>query len=559
MNTKFRQRFDIDTLRTHVGDKVYARGEEYFRDQRVEILAVEPERVLAEVAGTEDYRIVLDGRGKRIGGECSCPAFEDQGMCKHMVATALAVNAIDTADEAGAVGAVPNIRDHLKTMSLDLLIETILEAAERDPALFRKLQKQATLAQADGKTIETLLRKDIDTATRAPHYIDYREASAWTDRVDEALDAIADLSATGRNVPVLRLAMHAIDRISAAIENIDDSDGHCRALLERARNIHLAAARDARPDPVLLARDLFAREVESDDWTFDGALLLYADVLGEKGLAEYRRLAAEAWEKLPVRSGGRTGKTEAVGPYAELMPILDFFAEREGDVDARIALRAKDLSSSWCYLRLAQFCLSNEREEQALRWTQEGLWLFEDERPDNRFISFATELLLTVGKQADALSLLRRTFEKAPSLDFYERLKKLGGRSACDEVVKFLESRLAGRQGVHWNDADVLIQILIQERAFDAAWSAVAQYRATDGRKETLANASEKSHPREAIKFYAARVDALADQGGNSAYQQAVGFVGRIASLQSEAEQANYVTQLKTRFGTKRNLMKLLQ
>jgi hypothetical protein len=76
-------------------------------------------------------------------------------------------------------------------------------------------------------------------------------------------------------------------------------------LLGRARDIHLAAVREVRPEPMRLARDLFAREMADEYGTFAGAVALYADVLGETGLAEYHRLAAEAWEKIPPYSGGR--------------------------------------------------------------------------------------------------------------------------------------------------------------------------------------------------------------------------------------------------------------
>ena len=93
--------------------------------------------------------------------------------------------------------------------------------------------------------------------------------------------------------------LRAIERIERAAESVDDSDGHCGALLERARDIHLAAARAARPEPLQLARDLFAREMEQDSDAFDGAAALYADALGTEGLAEYRRLAAAAWTSCP--------------------------------------------------------------------------------------------------------------------------------------------------------------------------------------------------------------------------------------------------------------------
>ena len=100
MKARRQPRFDVATLRKLAGAKVFARGEEYHADGQVELLSVERNRVLAQVAGSEDYRTVLTGRGKKIGGECSCPAYTDWGFCKHMVAAALAVN--ESGEEEGA-------------------------------------------------------------------------------------------------------------------------------------------------------------------------------------------------------------------------------------------------------------------------------------------------------------------------------------------------------------------------------------------------------------------------------------------------------------------------
>jgi tetratricopeptide (TPR) repeat protein len=180
-------------------------------------------------------------------------------------------------------------------------------------------------------------------------------------------------------------------------------------------------------DPVKLARDLFSRETQSDYDTFRDAATEYADVLGEEGLAEYRRLAEEAWQELPARIGPRRGQDDRYDD-SQVASILDFFAERDGDVDLRIALRAKNLSSQWAYLQLAEFCLTCGREEEALRRAEEGLWLFEDDRPDERLVSFAVDLLQKEDRKADAEAHLWRAFEKAPSLHLYGRLRALGGR-----------------------------------------------------------------------------------------------------------------------------------
>src|SRR5438132_10430119 len=132
MSAVDRARFDIATLRELAGAKSFARGQEYYRDGCVEILSLGSKKVVAEVSGTEDYRTVLTGRGKDIDGDCSCPAFGDQGFCKHMVATALAVNAAgDGADgEADADAALSRIRQHLKAKPIEQLVAMILDLAE---------------------------------------------------------------------------------------------------------------------------------------------------------------------------------------------------------------------------------------------------------------------------------------------------------------------------------------------------------------------------------------------------------------------------------------------
>lgn len=558
MKSRDRLRFDIAVLQELAGPKIFARGESYYRDGQVVILSIEPGRVVAQVAGSEDYRTELTRRGGNISGACSCPAFEDWGFCKHMVATALAANAAGPDAEAAGAGMLARIRDHLKQKGVETLVDMIMDLAELDAALLHKLELAAVAADPDDRTLEARLRKAIDNATRTRGFIDYREAGGWATAVDEALDVLAGFAAGKRADLVLDLAEYAIGRIEAAIENIDDSDGHCTGLLERARDIHVTAACAARPDPIALARDLFAREMAGEYGTFAAAASLYAKALGKKGLEEYRRLAVEAWEKLPPRKPGRKCG-EFADDYRRLADILDFFAERAGDVEARIALRAKDLSSPWSYLQLAQFCLAQRRPDEALRRAEEGLWMFEDERPDERLLFFVADLLTKAGRKDDAATHLWRAFDKAPSFELYARLCKLGAKAARERAIDQLQRRLAGEKRSQWYyPADLLVDILTHEKMYDAAWTVVRQNGASRDIKIALARGSEASHPREAIETYVERVEELANGGGNAAYAEAVKLIGRVAALHSKDEHASYVTAVKARHGRKRNLMKLL-
>jgi len=503
MKTSDRSRFEIGALRALAGDKVFARGAEYHRDGLVQILALEPGRVLAQVAGNEVYRTVVTDDGTQIGGECSCPAFEDWDFCKHIVAAALAANASAGDPDAEGHGALSRICNHLKTKNVDALAAMIVDLAERDPMLFRKLEMAAAALEEDDKKLEARLRKAIDSATRIRDFVDYRAAAGWAAEVDAALGALAELASGKRAGVVLKLADRAIERIERAAEDIDDSDGHCTTLLERARNIHLAAARTARPEPIRFARELFASEMASDYDTFHGAAGLYADVLDAEGLTEYRRLAAAAWDQLPPLRGGR--------------------------------------------------------EDEALRRAEEGLWVFEDDRPDERLVAFTAQLLMKAGRSKDAEAHLWRAFEKAPSIELYNRLRQLGDETARDRALEFLETRLGREERTRWHyPADLLVSILMHEKMFDQAWAAVRKHGASNGLKEQLAQASEAPHPCEAIDTYAERVDQLANSGGDRAYAEAAALIGRIAGLRDSADQAAYLAALKARFGRKRNFMKLL-
>ena len=90
------------------------------------------------------------------------------------------------------------------------------------------------------------------------------------------------------------------------------------------------------------------------------------------------------------------------------------------------------------------------------------------------------------------------------------------------------------------------------------AWETVQGHGVSDALKETLAAASEHTHPHQAVAVYAASVDQLVITGGQGHYQEACRLIARIAPLRDASEQAAYVAGLKIRYKSRRNFMKLL-
>jgi SWIM zinc finger len=395
--------FDAETLRAMAGDKAFARGQSYFSAGQVEILAIERSRIRARVAGTVVYRTELKGSGRRFSGDCTCPAASDRAdFCKHLVAVALCVNAM----KPGAAAAIPNrfekTRDHLRAQKPAALVEMIIEMTERDAGLLRDLELAVAM---DGKDEDMLLagfRQAVTDATRISDYVEYGEMRDWAANVKGVLKRVDELFERGHPLLVLRLLDHFFDRMEKALQDVDDSDGHGGGLVALASDLHLKACRAAKPEPFGLARELFRRETEWD-WSdcFHDASGTYRALLGNAGLAEYRRLAEEAWAGIkPLHGGARRMRDDQFALRYRLQFILEDLAARDGDIGGMIAIRARDLSSAYRYLQVAKLCADHGRTAEALKWADEGLWQFEDE-PDKRLVAFACGLRGLLSKTGD--------------------------------------------------------------------------------------------------------------------------------------------------------------
>jgi len=78
-------------LQELAGPKVYARGEEYFTNGNVQLLEHTDDEAIAEVMGSQPYRVELKLTSKGLIADCTCPAMSDYGFCKHAVALGLCV------------------------------------------------------------------------------------------------------------------------------------------------------------------------------------------------------------------------------------------------------------------------------------------------------------------------------------------------------------------------------------------------------------------------------------------------------------------------------------
>ncbi|MBL8553969.1 MAG: hypothetical protein JNL41_06795 [Phenylobacterium sp.] len=533
-------RYDLTAVKDQAGPKVFDRGSAYHREGRVEIIVLEPQRVLAKVEGTEAYRVELVGRG-RLAGHCECPAFDDWGVCKHMVATALCVNAADAQGSADGPDRMSRIRAHLIAQGAEALAGRILAWAERDLDLLEDLDVEAGASSTDGEALYALHRKRLMAATRTGGYVQYGEAGGWATGVGEALSRIDRLTGAQPEI-ARRLADFAWERVEDALASIDDSNGEGGELLARIREIHLAACRAGRADPLALAGDLFDKEMESQWDAFDDAAQSYADVLGEVGVAEFRRLAEDAWAKLPPlrRHGG--GPDPASSARYRLKAMLDGFAARDDDLEKRIALRRNTLDSAFDYVDMAQVCLAHGRADLALSWAKEGLWVCEG-RPDARLTTLAARLLREAGEAAQADEMLWAEFRRAPTLELFRHIRNTGDLSATDRAVEILETRVESAAAeapyARATAADLRVRILTGERRFLEAWAAVEGHGAGEQALRDLARRSEEDLPDNALRAYEALARSDVARTSRHGYEAACALLDRMGQIRLRLGQAD--------------------
>jgi hypothetical protein len=240
-------------------------------------------------------------------------------------------------------------------------------------ALAEQLEVAAAADDGDDEALLAGLRRAIAAVTRV-------RQGADEDGLQILLDRIAALVTHGRAALVPQLIDALCQRLAAADR-----------IWRRIAAIHLDACRETGASGPPLAADLFAREIERDWPCFAGAGRRYAELLGDNGLAEYRRLCEVAWRRVPALRPDRRVPDDDVGLRRRLAAALDAFAEADGDLDARIAIRAKSLNSVAAYREIVELCRAHGRAAEALRWAEEGLWQF-DGRPDPALRRLAGEL-----------------------------------------------------------------------------------------------------------------------------------------------------------------------
>jgi uncharacterized Zn finger protein len=559
------------------GTAAFGHGEEYFSAGAVGRLRATDDKVSAKVEGTETYQVELWDEDGELAYDCTCPRATDGYFCKHCVAVGLAWLADHTADEkpkskrGRAKRRDPwwDIKEYLTSQPPESLIELLLDVAQRDDRLFQSLLLTAERTTGGGNVVKAF-RRAIDDATHIRGFIDWREVGTFAGNIDQVADSLAELLVPDTAAMLADLAEYAIERIEGALEQVDDSNGEIGGIVYRLGEMHQKACAMAKPDPVALSERLFRFETTLPFGlcSFDAAT--YRHALGKKGLQRYRELAEMEWRKIKPRKD-RDGYDSH---RATITRIMERLAEASGDIDELVAIKSKDLSSSYQYLGIAEILTKAGRTDEALEWAERGLKAFPS-RPDDRLRDFLVAAYLKRKRNDEALQLTWVQFAECASLESFKKLHDVADKLGiwpeqrkraltwlADVIVSEAVSTSRWKPKPSAPNYSLRVSIALWEKDFDGAWSAAHQGICDRNLLITLAGKLESARPNDAISLYRRVVPPIVEQTNNSAYEEAVKLVRKVGVLMNAQKQSRqfggYLAELRAQFKPKRNFIKLL-
>jgi hypothetical protein len=477
--------------------------------------------------------------------------------------------------------AAAQLTAYLADLPTERLIELVMSQAEQDVELRTQLLLEASSAGGGPLDVSPYRRSFSDALkSGSTNRRDYpRTSGPWARAVMGVVGQIGELL-PDHPAAVIDITEYALGRVDVTMSRVDDSSGWFSQITSELENIHLKACEIARPDPVALARRLFALDVDSEwDILYD-APNRYAEVLGEDGLAELQRLADERWDALSDAE-----RRSAERSHFHLVKVREHLAKAAGDVDARVELLAQDLSYPYDYVEIAEVLTESGRGDDALVWAERGLAAFDDTdhqmRGDSRLDDVALAGWAERGRSAEVDELVWRRFTERPNLERYQRLNRWTTESGTwgefePRAISLLEARGTANNAAIANRPtpinrhvaariptpathDDLITVLAWEGRLDDAWAVADEHGASLSVWMELAKASETDRPIEAARAYVRDVEAQIDR---KRYESAVERLASIRVLHERGGDPSgfeaYLVDLRHRHRQKTKLIHLL-
>ncbi len=246
-----------------------------------------------------------------------------------------------------------------------------------------------------------------------------------------------------------------------------------------------------------------------------------------------------------------------------------------GDVDALVAVKARNLSSPHAFLELAGILKHHGRYDEALVWAEKGIAAFGSERLDD-LMKFSIDEHLRRSDADRVESLAWARFVRQPGSDAHFELlrlaKRIGrGDELATRALQHLWQLVRAEEAPNakrlpsWQPPvrSALVAIHLRQREAEKAWEVFCGGPVDIRLWDKVAAVRGKTHPEEAVALYKKLLPHVVTAGTRGAqYGEAFEIVRAIRELRAAQKQdalfGQEIVELRTTWKAKRNFMKLL-
>ncbi len=572
-------------IRSNSNTSSYNRGEDYYENEAVSDLKIRGNLIQAEVEGSKfnEYQVSIEFDASEItSAYCTCP-YENDGWCKHIVATLLTCSlANKIIEERPTLEHLLNRLDHQQTQSL------VQELVEKNPELIDDIEWFVSFI-------------DSPTATKSP-------ASSRRPKIDVASirsrvrqiieDGIEQLEYGSEEDPFSEELLAIIEEAQEFAQNGDGN--HALAILEAMTTTYVDAWDEltnyggdsysiAEPLNHAWTEAILSVDIPEADVT-DLQIMLesWQDEIGIDLTMSLEALR-QGWNYEPlqqVMKGDSTQLYRDTRPdgasdltlvrlayldrqsrYTEYLNLaaaegmtLQYLTQLAalGRVSEAISEAETHMDTAKVAFALAKILSDDGYLSEALKISQTGLSLPEC---TYEFASWTSDLAKQVGDISTALEASIVAFEITPSFEDYTNVEELAGE-IWSEVKQDLLQVL--REPKNWLRDYAKVDIFLHESLIDEAIEVVKKdsyYRSESVHR--VMEAAISSHPNWVIDNAQVRAAEIMNSGKADRYHEAVKWLNKVKAayfqLGQQAEWSTYRSQLEQEYGRKRKLMELFK
>ena len=553
---------DLGKLLAIAGEATFAKGMQLFQADKVHQLTWQENSVSAKVVGSHEYQVSLQIDEGEVSSSCTCPAATYQMMCKHAVATAIALMARleQKKDGKESKSEAERLRSFFIRQEKEALIALLLEELGRDERRWQHWLQRAD--RSDQPITQTSLKKQIDEALPRESLWEWREVADYFDAAENQFEAIWEALELLPVEAQWAVVEYALRRLNLVLEQIDDSGGH-RFSIEGELNSRL---------PKLFQQLPWSKEQQAD-WLFkhllEKPLALFPSLSDFGDAGNNPHLLALCEQALEQRQGPSDNWQIKWQRQRYAEPLIAA-ARASGQWRTELSIKSRLAQNVSDWLELCQLCLDNQEPLDGEYWLAKARQ--QASRPADHLHCNRMEIQLRehLADKSRAWLLANQLFEQHPSFAEFQELRQLQQRLAWPDegllqrVEQALKAIYRPADGVLSRpQSDALLWFYLDQGREDEACDWVKERQVGASALLTLADRVLQRRPLDALGYHFRVAAATVAQTNHDAYQQVVTQLQQLekALPTDEAIRAHFFLQvnaLAREHKRKRNFIQLL-